>query len=214
MSIKNSNDLAQVLERSLKRSREGVIAFLHRFVVHDGTIRINLLYKVCRDTKGELSIRKACPRDTVNDFAIGMGGEIPNSFSPLYEISYFFQCLFLSSVATVFLKTYDRYWLRDLEPKLIRIKVLEFIETLSGDDIAAAMQSPTIPIICSLDTDIELLRYGKHQLWNIAAEGLTRCVSSIDREYFQSGPIDESLKGIYWNDEDQEAGDVTCACAG
>src|SRR5437762_2668468 len=83
----------------LAENVEGVAHFIAGMVSHQGTIHVEKLHVVDLTTNTPI-VRKGRSSDKKSNYALGTGGEVVNSFSPLYEIAYFFQCLFLAGVGT------------------------------------------------------------------------------------------------------------------
>src|SRR5438105_1034041 len=86
----------------LLENLDGVTQFISRITNHQGKVNIEKLHVVEFDASSP-RVRMGRLEDKKSDFIIATGGEVVNSFSPLYEISYFFNSLFLAGVGTAIL---------------------------------------------------------------------------------------------------------------
>jgi hypothetical protein len=145
---------------------------------HQGTINIHRLHKALRQD-GMIKIFFASRQEKKNNFSIGMGGEVSNSYCTTYETAYFFQALFLSAIGTLAL-TNNRLEKYQQSKTSATDEIKHDLLTYSNEEIFLAMQKPQIAIISSLDTDIEPVRYNKHQLWNLTRKQLGRRIDSLD----------------------------------
>jgi len=136
----------------VERNVDGLVNFIDRLVNHNGNHKITSLYRVVDQPDGAFSIRRGQASDKFNDFAVSMGGEVVNSFSPLYEVAYFLQCLFLSGLATLFLESGRITFLKSVarQDYLMRIR-LELL-SLNEDELDACIREPQVAIISTLDT--------------------------------------------------------------
>jgi hypothetical protein len=181
---------------------EGLADFIEAMVAHTGAFNVEHLHKVV-ERNGDVLLLKARREEKQHEYSIAFGGEVPNSFSPLYEAAYFFQSLFLSAVGTLVLKNalltrYQTYTATDALKRQIRRDILEFSES----DLWDGLQQPVIPMVSSLDTDIEPYRYVKHQLWRIDDRAFCKRCSEVTKEDLGQGPLDESLRNLYWTEDD------------
>ena len=87
----------------LSENIDGLIEFIQILIIHNGNYKPERLWKV-EKTNDSLSIRMGFRGEKINDYCILMGGEVSNSFVPLYEVGYFFQALFLSAVGSCVIK--------------------------------------------------------------------------------------------------------------
>jgi hypothetical protein len=180
---------------------EGVTAFVDRLVTHDGDVNFQHLYKVVEDGDA-VSLRLCDGGERVNHYSVLIGGEVCNSFSPLYEISSLFRGLFLTGVGTAFLGRYG-----DVVEKgrmLERGEIAEMVTGLEEGELRSGIENPVVSIICDLDTDIEPYRYMKHQLWGLEEVTLKKRCADISRDELMRAEIEEDLRGIYWVEEDLE----------
>jgi hypothetical protein len=179
---------------------DGITAFVTRLLQHDGTIDFEHLYKVVEDGSS-VTLRRCGKHEYINNYSVLIGGEVSNSFSPLYEVSSLFRGLFLTGVGTAFLNQYcptiesqHNFSIPTIAQKLLQ---------LSESDLKAGIEAPVISIICDLDTDIEPYRYVKHQLWGLGDEAMKKRCADITRSDLLSRTIDTSLEDIYWVRQDR-----------
>jgi hypothetical protein len=183
----------------------GISTFVERLVNGHGHINFQYLHKVTEDA-GHIQVKKCDPSEKNNNYGILLGGEVPNSFCPLYEVSYFIQSLLLAGVGTAVLKKHDFF----LGKQTISYdKVEKLVSELTEKEIEDGISNPTINIICSLDTDIEPYRYVKHHLWRIEKSSQKKRCSEIKNTEIGVEELDNTLKGIYWIDEDAEIAEIS-----
>ncbi|TYQ30498.1 hypothetical protein PseudUWO310_08230 [Pseudanabaena sp. UWO310] len=179
---------------------DGVAAFIDRLLQHDGEINFQHLYKVVEE--GDSVALTVCDvNEKINNYAVLIGGEVSNSFSPLYEISSIFRGLFLAGVGTAFLDRFCPYAERQYD--FSSAEIVQKLLQLSEVDLKNGIEAPVISIICDLDTDIEPYRYVKHQLWGLNEESMKKRCADISQVDLLSSEIDTSLKDIYWISQDQ-----------
>lgn len=195
----------------LKENLQGVSSFIEDLSFHEGFVHIEKLH-IVEMHNGHPSIRKGKKSDKVNEYAIGTGGEVVNSYVTLYELGYFFICLFLAGVATAaikkgFIETYKKTK-KEALPKRIMSDLLHLTEK----DILEGMKKPEIGIIGSLDTDITPLRYNKHQLWRLRQSALGKRVTGIVAQDYGVLP-EPPLNKDYWTIQDQEIANLAMQSA-
>lgn len=193
-------------KKILAENLDGVAQFVGRMVIHKGDFHVEQLHVV--ELKGERPIiRNGCPEDKKSRFTVSTGGEVVNSFSPLYEVGYFFSCLFLAGIGTAILK-------KDLISKYKHTNRRELLKVIKTDlaalkekEIFEGMKNPVIGIISNMDTDVVPLRYNKHQLWRLDPFVLTKRVAEIKpHEYGKqlATPVNQD----YWTEKDQQIADI------
>ncbi len=175
---------------------EGLAAFVEQLLAFDGKVNFRYLRKV-EESGGGIAVTMCTDTDRNNDYAIVIGGEVPNSFSPLYEAAYFLEALFLSAFGTAYLGRYGA-------SRRSSGEIRACISAITGEEVLEAIRAPAINIISSLDTDIEPYRYVKHQLWRLGGSAFKKRCSDVASDEFGKGPVDEGLKGVYWIDRDRE----------
>ncbi len=182
----------------LKKNLDGCSVFVVAIATHQGILNTHRLHKVAVNPTG-IEVVLGTNEEKKNDFSIGMGGEVANSFCTLYEAAYFFQALFLSAVGTVAIRRGLLEKITGVEEETARLKITEReLLLFTNDEIIHAMEEPDIAIVSSLDTDTEPVRYNKHDLWQLSDEALTMRVDNIDSNGYNQRPIDRSGEGIYW----------------
>jgi hypothetical protein len=190
----------------LAENLEGVVKFIARMASHDGVIHVERLHVVELAGKTPV-VRKGKQSDKRSDYALATGGEVVNSFSPLYEVGYFFQCIFLAGVGTAALHK----GLVNNYKHLVKKNLLEVIKSdlssLTEREIFEGMKKPEIAIISNMDTDVVPLRYLKHQLWRIDPSCLTKRVAEITPDQYGKAPSPE-INHDYWTETDQHIADV------
>ena len=94
----------------LQENLDGVSEFVKGMLYHQGNFHIDKL-RVVKINNGVPTIRMGKESDKFNDYAIGTGGEVVNSYCTLYEVGYIFICLFLAGVGTAILnkKLFNKY---------------------------------------------------------------------------------------------------------
>jgi hypothetical protein len=185
---------------------EGVAQFVARMVTHNGTINIEQLYVV--DFNGEkVKVRKGRADDKKSDYSLVTGGEVVNSFLPLYEVGYFFSSLFLAGIGTAVL---HKNWLKKYKHSNSK-KVLEVIKadliSLTEDEIFAGIRKPVIGIVSCMDTDVIPIRYNKHQLWKIDPKALIKRVAEITSIQYGNHAA-TYINTQYWTVQDQQIADI------
>jgi hypothetical protein len=191
----------ELLKLLVSQNIEGVTAFIDRLLQHDGDINYQHLYKVVE--QGEtVQLVLGDASEKINHYAVLIGAESSNSFTPLYEISSLFRGLFLTGVGTAFLRRYESVVAG--ESVLDRDEIREMALRLEAIDLKAGVENPIISIVCDLDTDIEPYRYVKHQLWGLTEESLKKRCADITRDELLQAEIDTDLKDIYWVEQDWE----------
>jgi hypothetical protein len=179
---------------------DGVAAFISRLLQHDGTVNFQHLYKVVEG--GNSVILSRCDNsEYINHYSVLIGGEVSNSFSPLYEISSIFRGLFLTGVGTAFLYQYCPT--TECQYIFSNPEIIQKLLQLSESDLKAGIEAPVISMICDLDTDIEPYRYVKHQLWGMSDESMKKRCADISQADLLSAEIDTSLEDIYWISKDR-----------
>lgn len=182
----------------VKTNSAGLAAGIHRLLKHTGTINYTQLSRVSFRPDGDPRIERGIPRASPHaHLSIMIGGEIANSFTPLYEFSYFAQALLLSATYTVAIDS------------LCKTSTLSEIESclvnLSEAEIIGAIRSPAVSIVSNLDTDIEPCRYAKEQLWRIPAQKLKNRCTEILIKGKDFGISNEKIheKNPYFGDVDE-----------
>ncbi len=184
----------------LIKNLDGCIVFIKALIHHQGVLNVHRLHKIVNNND-ILSVALAETDEKFNDFSIGIGGEVSNSFCTVYEVAYLFQALFLSAIGTLAISkgNVERY--RKLNPasldSIIKADLLKF----GNNEIFRCLRNPKIAIVSSLDTDIEPVRYNKHQLWNLNRHSLYRRVDSINVTARKKKPENIS-SGVYWTKAD------------
>jgi hypothetical protein len=119
--------------------------------------------------EGNPNIRMGYKDEHFNDYCVLMGGEVSNSFMPLYELGYFFQALFLSAVGSAILKKgfISKYKSQEMDNTSLDETIRKDLLSLDDDILLHNLQSPMIAIVSALDTDVTPIRYNKHQLWRL-----------------------------------------------
>jgi hypothetical protein len=108
------------LKQLVNENLDGLVEFVKIMIIHNGNIKPQRLWKVEIVEKNP-NIRMGYKDEHFNDYCVLMGGEVSNSFMPLYELGYFFQALFLSAVGSAILKKgfISKYKSQEMdEPKL------------------------------------------------------------------------------------------------
>ena len=187
----------------LSENIDGLIEFMQILIIHNGNYKPERLWKV-EKTNDSSSIRMGFRDEKINDYCILMGGEVSNSFVPLYEVGYFFQALFLSAVGSCVLK---KGWLGKYKqiknPDILTQNIKSDLESLDNQTILNNLKSPIIAIVSALDTDVTPTRYNKHQLWRLDPSVLSKYGGQIDCKNYAQSEIDETFKDEYWVDEDR-----------
>jgi hypothetical protein len=198
-------NVGSILKCAVSENLQTYLEFALRCLVHNGTYRFEALWNVQKNAQGGLFASKGSLPSRFNT-CIAMGGEIPNSFMCLYELSYFFECAALAAVATTIKKANC-----EAETQSNRIGLAkEALLDASADDWESALSNPTTAVISTLDADIIPVRYGKHQLWRIPDELLgVRCQKILTKDL--DGNFDRSLAENYWCDDDEEIADTAIA---
>ena len=199
------------IKEIIEKNIEGIVVFTERLLHHDGKVNISYLHRV-KESDDKFSVSSMEEKDKLSDLCILMGGEVPNSFSPLYEMAYFFQAWFLAGIGTFFVKKYGM--LNDEASKLdIKSQISHDVLTLDEEELWENLKKPIVSIICSLDTDIEPYRYVKHQLWRLDEGCFKKRCSEVRKDEFGFSIADESLKNIYWVEEDRQIAETAMANA-
>ena len=180
----------------IRSNIDGLAAFVEQLLAFDGKVNFRYLHRV-RESGGGIEVAMCSDADKNNDYAIVIGGEVPNSFSPLYEAAYFLEALFLSAFGTLYLGKYGA-------SRGSGEEVRRNISAITGEEMLEAAKAPSINIISSLDTDIEPYRYVKHQLWRLGESAFKKRCSDVTSAEFGEEPVDESLRGTYWVERDRE----------
>lgn len=193
-------------KKILSENLDGVAQFVARMVIHKGDVHVEQLH-VVELKKDKPFIRFGRAEDKKSRFTVSTGGEVVNSFSPLYEVGYFYSCLFLSGIGTAIIK-------KDLLTKYKRTNRRELIKVIKADlavlkekEIFEGMKDPVIGIISNMDTDVVPLRYNKHQLWRMDPSVLTKRVAEIKPHEYGHQPA-SAVNKDYWTKRDQEIADI------
>ena len=190
----------------LAKNIDGVVPFIVKMVSHSGSVNIKKLHVVA--FKGERPlVRRGRESDKKTNYSLLTGGDIVNSFSPLYEIEYLFISLFLAGVGTAVI---NKKWLqkyKKLNKKVLLREIMSDLETLTEEEIFSGLRHPVIGIISRMDTDLVPMRYFKHQLWRLDPSVLTKRVADITLENYGNIPP-PLLNPKYWTAKDQEIADI------
>lgn len=147
---------------------EGLTQAIALLGSHQGDINYSLLDRVLLSNGDNPSIVKGKrPTGKLANLSIMIGGEVANSFTPLYELTYFTQAWFLSSIATVILNSASANDLEKWRASTDLDCLKRCILNLEENEITDALRAPEIAIVSNLDTDIEPYRYAKHHFWGI-----------------------------------------------
>lgn len=213
MTAPSTEQITALLERLVRAHTDGISHFINRLVFHNGTINEDHLYQV--HTKyGIPYFTKAEQGRKPTNYSIMIGGEICNSFCPLYEVAYFLQALVLAGVATVCIENGELVTFAAISDDETRLQTIKKrITTMDGESILLGMQRPKVCIISSLDTDIEPYRYMKHQLWRLSPNVFKKRVGEITAGDFTQTKRDTALYKIYWIDEDEDIAELALAHA-
>lgn len=194
----------------LTQNIDGVAQFIAKMTFHNGTVNMKKMHVVT--FKGDKPfVRKGRDSDKRSNYSLLTGGDIVNSFSPLYEIEYLFISLFLSGVGTAVI---NKKWLQKykrINKKLLVKTILSDLETLTEEEIFAGLKHPVIGIISRMDTDLVPMRYFKHQLWRLDSSVLTKRVADITSENYGNVPSPR-LNSKYWTKKDQQIADTALQC--
>jgi hypothetical protein len=201
--MKNLN-LKKIVEENL----DGLVEFVKIMIIHNGNIKPQRLWKVEMEEE-KPNIRIGYKDEHFNDYCVLMGGEVSNSFMPLYELGYFFQALFLSAVGSAVLK---KGFISKYKSGVIdKIDLDEIIkkDLLSFDNniLIHNLQSPLIAIVSAMDTDVTPIRYNKHHLWRIKPESLNKYGGSLTISDYGNENLIPNILPDYWVDEDVELAD-------
>jgi|GEM_PF-5607734 len=195
----NNLNCKQILEENI----DGLVEFIKIFIIHNGNYKPERLWKVEKNNDG-LSIRRGLSGEKLNDYCILMGGEVSNSFVPLYEVGYFFQALFLSAIASCVLK---KGWLAKYKQitnqDILKESIRSNLEILDNQTILNNLKSPIIAIVSALDTDVTPIRYNKHHLWRLNPSVLSKYGGQIDAANYAYSETDETFKDNYWVEKDR-----------
>ncbi|HLX54246.1 MAG TPA: hypothetical protein VKR58_09910 [Aquella sp.] len=185
----------------VRKNLFGLTTFVQKLLTHEGNLKPERLYAVT-NTNNQLSISTGKIYDGQSHYSIGMGAEVCNSFCTLYEMGSFFQSLFLSAIGSVFIseQLIDKLSVLNLSEQENEIK--NILLGLSEFQIEKHLSHPKIPIVVCLDTDVDPVRYNKHELWGLDASVHLKRVSGITAEYYNVTTITDEMKNIYWVEED------------
>lgn len=209
-STRQTNELLKQIARA---NADGISHFINRLIFHNGTINEQNLYQV-RTKSGVPYFTEAKQGLKPTNYSIMIGGEICNSFCPLYEVAYFLQALVLAGVATVFIESGELLSFHAISDNVIRLQeIRKRIEMIDGESLLLGMQCPKVCIISSLDTDIEPYRYMKHQLWRLSPNVFKKRVGEITADDFAQIERDTTLYKIYWIDADEDIAELALARA-
>lgn len=204
-STRQTNDL---LKQIAHANADGISHFINRLIFHNGTINEKHLYQV-RTRSGVPHFTEAEQGLKPTNYSIMIGGEICNSFCPLYEVAYFLQALALAGVATVLIESGELLSFHAISDNAIRIEeIKKRVAMIDGDLLLLGMQCPKICIISSLDTDIEAYRYMKHQLWRLSPNVSKKRVGEITSDDFAQTRRDTELYKTYWIDADEDIAEL------
>jgi hypothetical protein len=170
----------------IRANKSGLAAGIHRLQKHDGGIHYTLLSKVEFLPSGAPKVTPGTLKSTpFSSLSIMIGGEVANSFTPLYEFSYFMQALLLSAAFTAVKESIGNMsTVSEIEVALIQLEEAQLL---------AAISAPQVAIVSNLDTDIEPFRYAKEILWGIPREKLgSRCTELIVKGVDYGVPVDFS----------------------
>ena len=201
MPALSQSTIGTVIRNAVHANLATLTEFAIRCSDHCGTYAPSRLWKVSRVPDGSLSLVHAedGPRF---DLCLGMGGEIANSFTALYEVAYFFECAFLAAVATCYVKRIAGR-INALDCSIAKSWTAAVLRDVSAGDWEYFLRKPAAAVISSLDADIIPVRYGKHQLWGIPTElEKVRC-NNIATSSLGGPPSVHSLDGVYWTNEDK-----------
>ncbi|MDP3992870.1 MAG: methyltransferase domain-containing protein [bacterium] len=183
---------------------EGLVRFVHALATHEGVLNTHRLHKVI-EQNSKLKVVLGTREEKLNNFSVGMGGEVVNSFCSLYEAGYFFQALFITAVGSAAIRN---GWVARYQQGLADPTITEQIRAdlmgLSSDAIFQNMCRPVIAIVSSLDTDVNPIRYNKHQLWRLPNEAFKMRVDTVTEDVYGQIPIDQTESSTYWVQEDRE----------
>lgn len=185
------------------RNLTGLAAFVEQLLTFDGKVNTQYLHRVNENGSG-IEVVQGSENDWNNDYAILIGGEVPNSFCTLYEAAYFFEALLLSAVGTAYLAKFGPHDQSRRQENFSRRRIKSHLLEITNDELLSALQRPSINIVSSLDTDIEPYRYVKHQLWRMRESAFKKRCSDVTSDDFGKQSLDESLRGIYWIERDRQ----------
>jgi hypothetical protein len=77
--------MIKTIEETARNNIDGIASFIYRLIYHDGDINLEYLYQV-NEQDSVLKLVPADSKNKINNLSIMIGGEIPNSFCPIYEV--------------------------------------------------------------------------------------------------------------------------------
>jgi hypothetical protein len=195
-----------MFKKLVQQNLFGLNAFMQKLILFDGNFRAEFLYTIIDDNQRCVFVQGK-ERQKMGQYSIGMGAEICNSFCTLYELGSFFQALFLAGIGTTLMRQHSLEWLRT-HLRLDSPRAFDdLLLSLSEDDILEGMRNPLISIVICLDTDVDAVRYNKHQLWRLNPEAFHKRVTNISHADLNITPLDRSLENIYWSEKDLQIAD-------
>ena len=199
-----------MLKNLVNANFEALTEFIYHLVTHEGVLNTHRLHKVIQNgDKYELIL--ASKNHKLNDFSLGIGGEVANSFCTLYEAAYFFRSLFLSAIGTHFIRNDLIQSYRNLkqDQALILTQIKQVLGDLTEAEIHTILQKPLITIVSSLDTDVAPVRYNKHHLWQLEPNSFKYRVGSILPAHYNQTPLDHTFENTYWIEWDRKIAQIT-----
>jgi hypothetical protein len=191
------------LKQLVNENLDGLVEFVSNVVTHQGHLDTYRLHKVYYKND-KYSVELATKEEKLNDYSLGIGGEIANSFTTLYESAYFFRAIFLSAIGSYLIRNNTIEHYQDLLETEMNIKIKKELLELTEREIFENLQNPLIAITCSLDTDIAPVRYNKHHLWRLKPEVFTWRVGQINQTHYNQTVLDRSFENKYWVVKDIE----------
>lgn len=205
----SSANVGRQVRNALQHNINTLVDFAEECATHRGHYFPERLWRVQRHADGHNSLCAAT--DTPRyELCLGMGGEIVNSFVTLYELAYFFECVFLAAIATC-IREYSAIDRESISSRRAQLRSM----LLDCDEATweRYLREPKAAVISSLDADIIPVRYGKHQLWGVPTDlERVRC-QNIQSAELSGPPLGHELDDIYWIDEDKEIASASLASA-
>jgi len=199
-----------MLKNLVNANLEALSEFIYHLVTHEGVLNTHRLHKVIQsDHKYELILAENDQK--LNDFSLGIGGEVANSFCSLYEAAYFFRALFMSAVGSYFIRKnlISKYRDSKQDKTQILTQIKQVLIDLTENKIYTNLQKPLITIVSSLDTDVAPVRYNKHHLWQLDPESFKYRVGSILPAHYNQTSLDHTFENTYWVEQDREIAQKT-----